>query len=1637
MATIRIDLASENRASQEVLKLRRQITNLSEVVARNNAATAKGTAAERAKTGEINRGIRAEQGLLRVQQQRQSQNLAGLRRENGLLANSRKQTDLLARSTNLLGGALATLGFAALASEVTQFATDSIRAGVRVEGFRNSLTALYGDAQVAEGVLNDLREAAQLPGITFQSAVQGAIRLKTVGVEGDRATAVIKEFGNAAALAGAGADEVGRSLVGFTQILSRGKISQEELNQILENVPLIGNSIREAFGSIDAEVIRDQLDAAGQGVQDFADILVNQLSKSARASADSAANAFSNLTNATFELQAAIGERLNPVVKDITTGFTELLTNITSFISGTDDATRSVEGYTQALETAGNTAAINRAITDRIEFLKQERQALEDAAEGSANYFEFRGVEQDPGRRYRELGEELDRLQTAQTNASAGITHFTNVQDQLIARASVLTGEITDLRVELAGATGREIGRVTARIREKEAALTAVSGEIETTSGALRALATVTTTVTKATDASTVATDKTKESTKELTVEVQALTEIYKGLTASVREYSDFLALIASTGAGDFFRLATGEIEGYAGGIDTATASVTNHEAELDALHNAGFYDGLTDPLADYNAELGITSVAADKAFGVINELGEAAGSADFTRAADNLRDFDDAFQLSEATIPRVTSAMREFTGTADDIPLVTEAIESTTMSVDDLLDSIEGLGSGERALDQLETSFFSISDDVVPEVTRDIIDAFVGIAEGDEIPDAFGVLGERIGDTLIDSMSDVLSDQLGGVIEDELSKVTAASLTSAGATAGIAAAVIAAITTTAIPIVDLINRAVNPPTPTDPAEIDRLQRQQIFQPGHPLFIEPPVDPRTRDVTGRTRGGTPVELERSSVRGDRRRRQPSADSNVTRFDPDPVPFQSGTSIGSELGDPEVRAERIEAEADTQERILAIQKRAIDDRLANEQRLSDAIRGIADDVVAFHTRTEERKAEISERATADRTALEETYQDDVRQIADDVVAFNVRTQEQITAVTKRATADRLALEERYNNDVQQIADDVVAFHARTEERKVEISDRATADRIQTEETYQDSVQGIADDVVAFHEQTEQRKADVSERATADRTALEETYQADVQGIIDSVVEFHTRTQEQITAVIARATADRLALEETYQDTVQGIVDDVVAFHTRTQAQITAVTKRATADRLAVEKRYEDDVQQIYDDVADRYGEAEAEKLAITKRAVQDRIRAEENLVDTVEGIISGLVDSVRSVQAQITDVEQQAIEDRISAQMDYDTEVQGIYNNLADEVTSIQERLNDELDRIGQQRVDSEADRVRAIERLNRDRGESVEDRTRELRRELEGSGVARGNEGQLLQTLLANQQAIEGGDASSIESLLVGLGNVPARLRFVLDAFQGFSQDVEDIDIATQREGVQIAEGASRGQTQLDQQASDAVTGAATDITAAETGTGTTAAEALANAVPPLDAMTIASMNLATTLTTIDTTLATDVGLFNEAITNLETNAGISFENALLLYTPSLSAMAAAGQTFADIINGIDSQELADIGAVATALNNFVAMAGVPLVTALNLASPPMTRLAVALENRETGLLGIDETETDAITALNKGMQDFVTMAGVPLTTALILASPVLSRHAQALENRETGLLGIDETEPRCHHGVE
>ena len=532
MATIQIDInASGGNARQQLqqvqseistldnrvrtlrtqsLSYRQTVARLNQELANNRKALLTADAASRELLDTRNKEIRAEQGLIRARQQNNSilqatlqQQRRGLNEANAAFRDTGRGAGFLNRAVSDLTGTLGAFGVIEAGAAVLNFGRESVGAAVKVEGFRNSLTALYGDAQIAERTLADLQMLAQLPGITFEGAVEGAVRLKTVGVEGDRALNVIREFGNAAALSGATTQEMTRAIVGFTQNLSRGQIEQDNLNQILENVPLIGNAIRESFNSIDAETIRDQLDAAGQSVHDFADILVNQLAMGARASADTAANAFSNLGNATFELQAAIGERLLPIVADATRGFTGFIEAITNLIEGESFATKSADEFTAAL--SGTTAGVRTLLPELDEYIRrldQQRrsrggitpQQLEDLNEAKDLY---RVVSEAIGGNAEAIAElesrttsakdaldaanaEQERLKTAIDAVDPSIRRerdsLQGLNEDLVAntrRVSEAQGNYDDLRSVLTSAT-EEVNTVRESIAEAEPPTTAL-----------------------------------------------------------------------------------------------------------------------------------------------------------------------------------------------------------------------------------------------------------------------------------------------------------------------------------------------------------------------------------------------------------------------------------------------------------------------------------------------------------------------------------------------------------------------------------------------------------------------------------------------------------------------------------------------------------------------------------------------------------------------------------------------------------------------------------------------------------------------------------------------------------------------------------------------------------------------------------------------------------------------------------------------------------------------------------------------------------------------------------------------------------------------------------------------------------
>ena len=243
-------------------------------------------------------------------------------------------------------------------------------------------------------------------------------------------------------------------------------------------------------------------------------------------------------------------------------------------------------------------------------------------------------------------------------------------------------------------------------------------------------------------EATTAATEEQGAAVKTAAV---AFTEYIDVISAAQRHIREFETLNQELeGFDDFWRVAAGEVGEYTTAVDLATVSVVNHQAELEALHTAGFFDGLDAPLAAYVAELEATSVAADAALGPLNQVNETVktGTADFRQAEARLYDYSDALDTSKRSHIDFTDVVDRET---------TPAVEDLTTALDA---SKQGAELTERAFESLDT--------VIAEVADGTADAGATFRElEDPIGDAIGALGK-----LATAFADVAFDS-GSALSD------------------------------------------------------------------------------------------------------------------------------------------------------------------------------------------------------------------------------------------------------------------------------------------------------------------------------------------------------------------------------------------------------------------------------------------------------------------------------------------------------------------------------------------------------------------------------------------------------------------------------------------------------------------------------------------------------------------------------------------------------------------------------------------------------------------------------------------------------------------------------------------------------
>lgn len=220
-----------------------------------------------------------------------------------------------------LGGSLfGGLGGFVAGGTMIALGKQALDVAVQMDRMKRAMINTAGGAKEAEMRLAELREMAKLPGIGFEQAVQGDIRLRSVGVSAEQSARALAEFGNELANSGGSGEDLDGIVVALSQIAAKGNVFAEEINQIAERVPGIRRILKDAFGTADTEAIQ----AMGLSFDDFLARILDVMGQSKRA----VGGLDESLSDISTTLKTAVADMATPLAEELVPAFAELLGSI-------------------------------------------------------------------------------------------------------------------------------------------------------------------------------------------------------------------------------------------------------------------------------------------------------------------------------------------------------------------------------------------------------------------------------------------------------------------------------------------------------------------------------------------------------------------------------------------------------------------------------------------------------------------------------------------------------------------------------------------------------------------------------------------------------------------------------------------------------------------------------------------------------------------------------------------------------------------------------------------------------------------------------------------------------------------------------------------------------------------------------------------------------------------------------------------------------------------------------------------------------------------------------------------------------------------------------------------------------------
>ena len=391
MATLDINIQSQNQARRDLLNVRQQIQDVNVALTRNRQATLAATREQRVKLREDRQELllgrqklsnSAAQIRLRQAQTRETERLT--RAQSNLNIQTGRSTTSFgnfAASFRFLGTATVVAGIAGISREIAQIGIETETARATLRQFTNDTEALFNRL---EGV------SRRLIGFDLPNIIQSFTAFSAAGAGEDDAITIIEGFSRSLSELGRSAQDTGRFFTQLTQSYAANRIEGDDVKTLIEVLP---NFMAIASRAIGTNVeswkdLQEAIEANGLTVREFYTAVGSQQQLES-------AGADLNTFRAQWEL---LREELQGVARDIAQDTLpaltrlirltregvfgadppEAVTNIDTAAAGTIDSVRRLDREFQVFNiTTGQLETVTGEYASRLFNTSQDLQNLQ------------------------------------------------------------------------------------------------------------------------------------------------------------------------------------------------------------------------------------------------------------------------------------------------------------------------------------------------------------------------------------------------------------------------------------------------------------------------------------------------------------------------------------------------------------------------------------------------------------------------------------------------------------------------------------------------------------------------------------------------------------------------------------------------------------------------------------------------------------------------------------------------------------------------------------------------------------------------------------------------------------------------------------------------------------------------------------------------------------------------------------------------------------------------------------------------------------------------------------------------------------------------------------------------------------